>query len=475
MSGWGSIYNNTRLMLSVHGRELARLQEAAASGLRVRRASDAPADAFRILGLRADGYAYETYSKNLAGVDDSLNMALSVMGQMSEGLTRVRELATQGLSGTYSPDNRVAVAGEIDAILQQTISLANTSHTGRYLFAGSSGSTRPFVARYVDGTIVGVDYAGSPQTLGVPVAPGVQYAGVLVGDDLFRNADRQTPEFLGSTGAAAGSGTASVRGDLWLTVGHEATTYGGASGIAPGDTAATGDTILGNGHSLVIDAPAGVLRLDDGPDVAFTGAETDLVLTNAAGDVVHVNVTGLGPAFQGTVAAQATGYLSLDEGASRVAIDFAQANLAVTDPATGRVLYVDCTGVARTGIEPVRVPGTYDVFGAIVTVRDILLNTRGLSEGRQTQLLTESIGALQEATTQLARAETSVGGQVGAMASLGTLLEDLQTFSADQAARLENADIVQVATELAQRQTLYEMTLAVSARLLRMSLLDYLE
>ncbi|HUU09995.1 MAG TPA: hypothetical protein VM431_05590, partial [Phycisphaerae bacterium] len=138
MSGWGSIYNNTRLMLGVHGRELARLQEMAASGLRIRQASDAPADAFRILGLRADGYAYETYSKNLAGVDDSLNMALSVMGQMSESLTRVRELATQGLSGTYSPDNRAAVAREIDAILQQTISLANTSHTGRYLFAGSS-------------------------------------------------------------------------------------------------------------------------------------------------------------------------------------------------------------------------------------------------------------------------------------------------------------------------------------------------
>ena len=39
---------------------------------------------------------------------------------------------------------------------------------------------------------------------------------------------------------------------------------------------------------------------------------------------------------------------------------------------------------------------------------------------------------------------------------------------------LENVDILQVATDLARTQTLYEMTLAVSAKLLSMSLLQFL-
>lgn len=474
MAGLSPIYNTALAAIRLHSQQLARLQEMAATGSRIGRASDAPADAFRVLGLRADSYVYETYSKNLASVSDQLNVASGALQQVSEIVARVRELTAQGVSGTYSAANRVPVALEIDALLQQVLSLANTRHQGQYLFAGNDASTAPFVAEYTDGRITGVSYVGSTHAADVPMGPGVRYPGALVGDQVFRRTDRQAPEFLGNSGAAAGTGTASVRGDAWLTLTHDATAYLGASGVAPGTSSALGDTVLGTGHTLTIDALANVLRLDGGPDVTFTGAETDLRVVNADGDVVYVDVTALAPAFQGDVSLQASGYLSLDDGASRVAIDYSDANLAVTDSRTGRILYVDCTAVARTGAEPVRVPGTYDLFGTLVTVRDLLLNVRGLPEDTQTQLLTEAIGALAEVSQQLSWAQTSVGGQIGAMAVLETSLEDLKAFSDGEAARLENADIVQVATQLAYRQILYEMTLATTARLLGVSLFDYI-
>ena len=474
MSGWGTIFNTTRTMLRQHAEQLAQLQATIASGARLRKASDGPADAYRLLGLRAESHSLQTYGENLERVGNSLDVASSMLSKVSETLGRVRELVAQGVSGTYSAGNRRPIADEINSLLEQLASLANTEYSGQYLFGGIHTGSDPYVAEYDNGRIVRVAYAGSRQTNMVPVAPGIEYPGVLVGDAIFRGDQRQVPQFLGRTGAAAGAGTSSVRGDVWLTVSHESTTYLGASGIAAGVSSAAGDTILGNGHTLTIDEPGKTLRLDGGPEVAFSGTETDLVVANADGDIVYVDVTSLGGGFVGTVNIQTTGSLSIDDGASQTALDFADANLAVTDSVTGRVLYVDCTGIERAGLEPVRTPGTYDMFGALVTIRDLMLNTRNMSENEQTALLNRMVDAVNEVARGLTSAETSVGARIGVLANLGETLESLQGHTDDQAAFLENADIVQVATELAREQTLYEMTLASVSRLLGLSLFDYL-
>ena len=474
MSGWGSVYNSTRTALRRHTQELARLQAMVSSGVRLRRASDAPADAFRLLGLRAESHSTQVYRENLARVNDSLDIASSVIQKMSETIARVRELVAQSASGTYSAGDRKPIAREINSLLEQLVSLANTKHGGQYLFAGSETGSVPYVAEYENGNIVRVTYAGSLQAMEVPVAPGVEYAGVFVGEEIFRSHTRQAPEFLGQTGAAAGAGTSSVRGDVWLTVSHSSTTYLGASGIAPGDSSAAGDTVLGNSHTLTIDAPTRTLRLDGGAEVTFSAGETDVMVAGADGAVVYVSVVALDGGFQGTVDIEAAGRLSIDDGASQTAIDFADANLAVTDSATGRVLYVDCTGVVRTGLDPVRVPGTYDLFGALVTIGDLMLNERDLPEDRQIALLTETNDALNEVAQGLMLAQTSAGAKIGVLATLDEGLENIKAHTDDEAAMLENADIIQVATQLARQQALYEMTLASASRLLGLSLFDYI-
>lgn len=473
MSGWGSIYNNTRTSLQHHMEELGRLQEMIASGARLRRVSDAPADAFRLLGLRDDSRSMKTCQENLAGVSDLLTVAWSVIGEMLGSLARVRELVTQGVSGTYSSENRQSIAIEINSLLEQMLWMANTNHSGRYLFAGSNTDSAPYVAEHEGGNIASVTYVGSRQAVEVPVAPGVDYAATLVGDEIFRNDVRRPPVFFGQTGAAAGAGTPNVRGDVWLTVSHATTTYLGVSGIAAGDSSDAGDTILGNGHTLTIDAPNGTLRLDGGPVVTFTPGDTNVMVESTTGQA-YVSTAGLDGGFVGTVNIQATGNLSIDDGASQTAIDFADTNLAAADSATGRVLYVDCTDIDRTGLEPVRVPGTYDLFSTLVTIRDLLSNERNLPEGQLVALMNETTDAMNEVFQGLALAQASVGAGIGMLDTLDESLETRKTYTDEQAALLEDADIVQVATQLARQQTLYEMTLASLSRLLRLSLFDYI-
>ncbi len=64
---------------------------------------------------------------------------------------------------------------------------ANSQHLGQYLFSGASVLTEPFAVERTGSKITAVEYQGSLNDLPVAVAPGVEYSGVLVGDQVFRS------------------------------------------------------------------------------------------------------------------------------------------------------------------------------------------------------------------------------------------------------------------------------------------------
>ncbi len=474
MGTWSAIYNNSVWSMNSHLSVIARLQEQIASGSRVIRTSDDPSDAGRILGLRSQTSALDTYTKNLDNIISAMDMSYASIESFTNTLSRVKALVTQVVSGTsVSSTNFTSVAAEIDTLLNEVVSLSNTRYLNQYLFGGSDTAAEPYAVTKVDGQITSVTYQGSRYEMPVPVASGIKYSGQLVGDAIFRSNDRQQPVFLGNTGASSDTGTSSVQGDVWLNVTHGVTTYGGTSGIAAGASSATGDTILGDGHTITIDDVAKTIKLDSGQAVTYTGTETDLVVTNAYGDRVYVDVTGVTSGFQGTLSISASGNLSIDGGASTTAITFA-ANQAVTDSETGRVLYVNTSSITRTGLEAVRVPGTYDVFNTLITIRDTLQNDRGMSEESQLAVLEKSLDSLDEVMNRVTCSITTLGSRLSGLDSLKERLETLRDSVDDQTALLESADITEVTASLAMAQTLYEMSLQVTSKILSMSLLDFI-
>ena len=103
-----------------------------------------------------------------------------------------------------------------------------------------------------------------------------------------------------------------------------------------------------------------------------------------------------------------------------------------------------------------------------------MLNDRGLTENEQIALLSGAVESLQEVAGTINKQATSIGARLQAMDSLRTSVDNIHFAAKSEADSTQEADIVMVATELARTQTLYEMTLAVSSRLLSMSLLDFL-
>jgi len=394
MSGsLSSIYSSISYALSLHGQAITQLQEQSASGNRVNRGSDSPADAYRILGLNSQEQSLKSYQENVTELIGNLEISSTIISDMSTELASNLTLLTQIVGGVHDSEGQKRIADKLNNSLEQLVSLANTKHASLYLFGGNDTSAAPYEIQREEGTIVSVTYRGSETSRYVDVAADLQIESYHVGDEVFHTDDRETPVFLGGSGAAAGTGTSNVEGDVWLTVEHDGTNYR--------------------------------ISIDDG---------ATFVTVPSGGDT----------------------------------------NQAVTDSRTGRVLYVDTTGINNTGTELVRVPGTYDVFSTLISLRDLLQNDRGLSTQQLLNYVNECSAAVEEVRGLLVQAEVSTGSKIGFLTTLKSNLEDMQFDTQDETTRLQEADIAQIAIDLSRREVLYQMSLSVAGKLMSMSLLDFL-
>ncbi|HNS20140.1 MAG TPA: flagellar hook-associated protein FlgL [Sedimentisphaerales bacterium] len=275
-----SIYNNVSYALNLHSKAITLLQEQASTGNRVNRASDSPSEAYRILGLNSQERSLSGYQETVAELIGNLEISSTIISDMSSELASVRTLMTQIVGGVYDSEGQKRIAEKINSTLEQVVSLANTKHAGQYLFGGCSTGTAPYEVVREDGDIVAVNYRGSDASRSIAVASGLSIETYHVGDEIFHSDHRQTPVFLGDTGAAAGTGTSTVQGDVWMTVDFDGSNY--RISIDGGATYVTVPT-AGDSNLAVTSSTTGeVLYVDT---TGITAAGTELVRVPGTYDV----------------------------------------------------------------------------------------------------------------------------------------------------------------------------------------------
>jgi flagellar hook-associated protein 3 FlgL len=116
------------------------------TGLRVTRPSDDPgASASMVISL-ASSANVDRYTSNVSAVQSQMQTADSAINAVVTSLNTATTLAGAGATGTSSAANDQALAAQVQGLLSNVISQANTSFQGVYLFAGSASSSPPFVA-----------------------------------------------------------------------------------------------------------------------------------------------------------------------------------------------------------------------------------------------------------------------------------------------------------------------------------------
>ena len=82
---------------------LAKAQEAVTTGRRINQPSDDPIGAVRVLGLRTLETSLDQFKRNIDTTQPFLQQADSVLGDVTDGLNRVKELALSMANDTATP------------------------------------------------------------------------------------------------------------------------------------------------------------------------------------------------------------------------------------------------------------------------------------------------------------------------------------------------------------------------------------
>ena len=123
------------------GKALGTAMERLSTGKRINSAKD---DAAGLAIATSMTSQVRGMNQGIRNANDGISMAQTAegaLGEVSNMLQRVRELAVQAASETYSSDDRDNLQSEIDALqTQMTNVLTNSEFNGVKLFDGSAGT-----------------------------------------------------------------------------------------------------------------------------------------------------------------------------------------------------------------------------------------------------------------------------------------------------------------------------------------------
>jgi flagellar hook-associated protein 3 FlgL len=184
-------------------------------------------------------------------------------------------------------------------------------------------------------------------------------------------------------------------------------------------------------------------------------------------------MSGFTPATQtGSLVSNAR--MTTDGGASFTAVDFASTNQTVHDSRTDTTLNVDSTGITRTGTDDVKFGGTFDVFTSLLALRDALANTTGLGDVEAGHRISSLVNDLDFAHDAVLKGLQEHGGRAERLTLMGRRLDGLELTLTESLSREQDTDIAEAILDLNKSDLTYRASLAVGARLLQTSLLDFL-
>ena len=177
--------------------------EQLASGRSVNRLSDDPAAVAALVGNHNSTGQDDQFLRNISSLQARFQVADSTLSNVVTVLTRAVAIGTEGANGTLSAADRQAVAGEVQGLTSQLLSLANTTYQGTYIFSGTAVKTQPFA---LNTTTNAVTYNGDGNTPSVQLSNGNPISTSVPGSQLFQNASGDAFGALQNLNAALLSG-----------------------------------------------------------------------------------------------------------------------------------------------------------------------------------------------------------------------------------------------------------------------------
>lgn len=155
-----------------------------ASGRRVALPSDDPSAAAANLESLASSANADSYTRNGNAVLSQVQMADSALSSVIGELNQAVSLGTEGADASMNGADRVSIANQVQSILSEVVSQANTTFNGVGLFSGTKDGTA-FVPDVSSPN--GYTYQGNSGVNTVTIGDDLQVNLNIPGDQIFMN------------------------------------------------------------------------------------------------------------------------------------------------------------------------------------------------------------------------------------------------------------------------------------------------
>ncbi len=512
------LFSNFITRMNQNLSDLVESNLQASSQKRINRPSDDPVGTSRVMDLRTSLSGIKSFKKNIDTAKGWLGLADETLLQASNILTRAKELAEQAATGTLTKENRLQISYEARQLFKQMVSLSNTTYDNKSIFAGHKVDQNAFEERLwltdSDGALDNASWTvqGSSETSIVVQffdsanASGGTATNFLSGTVGYRYSTDGGSTFTSVSGPIASSG-----GNAVLSLGGVQVQIAQGTTIQTTSTSNTNDT---RGTWLWV-RPTAQYKGDDedGTDVDIFGAQT--VQGTAAG-TFSGNVAVRIDSGAGSMLGPILYSYSLDGGVSWVS-----GNLTGTSSTSNAAQFIVPGGILTLSsngsnalasgtqfiVRPrmadisLRISSSEDVtvnsigkdiFGGVYadpasngTARvvfgsspeknmfDVLGNLVAFMETNNQSGIQRCLAALDKSQSQLMNQTANVAGRENRLQVASSILSGLELNEKERLANVEDIDVGELMTKLAQQQISYEAVLKTSSLIMKMTLVNY--
>ena len=161
--------NQAQLAMQRALARLAETQRQLADGRRIHGPEDDPAGYAAATRLKARLDATVQFGRQATQAHAVLTAGEAVLARVQPLLARMEELAVGGADGAKGPAERTNMASEVNELLEELVSLANSNDDGRYVLGGQETLSPPLrVTRDVAGNITAATW--NPRGVDAPVS-----------------------------------------------------------------------------------------------------------------------------------------------------------------------------------------------------------------------------------------------------------------------------------------------------------------
>ncbi len=491
-----------------------RLQTRAGSGKRIQKPSDDPLAATKAMGYKTLLKQNKMFASNAGDAGMYLNMVDSSIISVKNVVDKAKALALEMRSSTSDVGEvRQSSAAEVEGMIGDLKDLLNTEFNDKYLFAGHMTTTKPFVEgengirymgddnpvqfrvapnRRIDATIPGsvflnlgeghIMHSGSmepdlTQNTGIELlneGEGINEGTIIITDDSGTSEDidltgvediHDIVDRINASGLniMAGINAATTGLSLFETTGGAITVEEAGEGTTAADLGILGtsttDTLVGSDLNPIISRETRLINIDS---VSRFFLERMRINTTDGSYLVDLSSPSM-PETVGDILDRINNTVPGLEARINSAGDGIE--LVSDQPIT---IEEDGGSTAdELGLlgESSRF-GPYSLFGSMESLREALLDN-------DADALDSIIGELQVIIDRLMEIEAEVGAKGKNIDMIETQLEDSRTHLTGNLSRVEDVEMSEVLTELAQAQVAYQAALQTASLIYDISLLDY--